>query len=449
MAHVQNSGAGRGRSNGNNPPGGRGGPHKGDCNDRMKPLLTIPRGFADVLRFCGVGDRYNLFLTCHQPESADHRANWMNCGNCDEHGSAHRGSVCLKLRPMNDDFWRSHTGSSRDEVYGRSRSGPAHNEERRARKQAARHQHGEARDCNPAASSPNAFPSQQFGSNPGAGPSSSPFQPFGPNQAAAGFYNPAQSPSFGQAGGAFPNAYQPCQGHYGMSPYGSPFGHPMGSQPFPMDHYPPPSQFPHGTVLRMPWSAFGSGSGRAPSRPSLYRAMAAAARFRGRRNQADAAEAAVVEEELVGQPPTVQAHAAADMAIEDEPSEQQPTVQTSAVESTAQVSNPASDGPIIKQEETEPATKLDDVSANDASQEVSSRMAELETQIQQVAASLSSNRASGIADQLAQLVGEYHSLTLIQEIGADDEERLDAKGPGSSSSLCKVMSCGFGIEVGR
>jgi multidrug efflux pump subunit AcrB len=168
--------------------------------------------------------------------------------------------------------------------------------------------------------------------------------------------------------------------------------------------------------------------------------MAAAARFHGRRNQADVAEAAVVEEKPVGQPPTVQAHAAADMAIEDGPSEQQPAVQ---------ISNPASDGPIIKQEETEPATKLEDVPATDASQEVSSRMAELETQIQQVAASLSSNRASGIADQLAQLVGEYHSLTLIQEIGADDEERLDAKGPGSSSSLCKVMSCGFGIEVGR
>jgi hypothetical protein len=132
-----------------------------------------------------------------------------------------------------------------------------------------------------------------------------------------------------------------------------------------------------------------------------------------------------------GQPPTVQAHAAADMAIEDEPSEQQPAVQTSAAESTAQVSNPASDGPIIKQDETEPATKLEDMPA---SQEVSSRMAELETQIQQVAASLSSNRASGIADQLAQLVGEYHSLTLIQEIGADDEERLDNKGLGSSSS---------------
>jgi FtsZ-interacting cell division protein ZipA len=161
--------------------------------------------------------------------------------------------------------------------------------------------------------------------------------------------------------------------------------------------------------------------------------MTAAARFRGRRNQADAAEAAVVEEELVGQPSTVQAHAAADMAIKDEPSEQQPTVQTSAAESTAQVSNPASDGPIIKQEETEPATKLEDVPATDASQEVSSRMAELETQIQQVAASLSSNRASGIADQLAQLVGGYHSLTLIQEIGADNEERLDAKRPGSSS----------------
>jgi hypothetical protein len=264
MATIQNSGAGRGRGNGNNPPGGRRGPHKGHYNDRTKPLLSIPRGFAEVLKFCGVGDRYNLCLTCHQPESADHRANWMNCGNCDEHGSAHRGSVCPKLRPMNDDFWRSHTSSSREEVYGRSRSGPVHNEE--------------------------------------------------------------------------------------------------------------------------------------------------------------------------GQPPTVQAHVAADMAIEDEPSEQQPAVQTSAAESTAQVSNPASDGPIIKQDETEPATKLEDMPATDASQEVSSRMAELETQIQQVAASLSSNRASGIADQLAQLVGEYHSLTLIQEIGADDEERLDTKGLGSSSS---------------
>jgi hypothetical protein len=89
MASVQNRGAGRGR--GNNSLGGLKPPRNGHYNDRLRPLMYIPKELSKVLKHRGVGDRYHLCLTRHNVQSAGHRAHWMNCGDCVEHGKAIKG----------------------------------------------------------------------------------------------------------------------------------------------------------------------------------------------------------------------------------------------------------------------------------------------------------------------------------------------------------------------
>jgi hypothetical protein len=395
MASIQNGGAGRGRGhgNGNDPPGGR----------KAPPPKQVSKALGAALQHAGVGPDFIWCLTCLQPQTAAHRADWMNCRNCHEHGARHRGDPCPMMRSMNTEFWVARTGMSRDEVYGRSKSGPIHKDSRRRQKEAMRQQQADG-------------PSTRS-SHPATGPSSHSFHPLG-GPASDSSFRAADRPSYDSFDHRpYPYSSRPAGGYYDRPPpsdYDARDRPPPGSfdrydrpplgyhgyggfaprsyyqqgfgQPPPGDDY---SRFP-----RSPYEGYGNfspprpsnlgprnppGHGYVPGSHSLGPAPQPEGRASRRRRRANDNRSAI--EILRAHQETHAARAAGGMDLVQVPVQQPAVVQIPTTPSVVRVGNPVAED-TVRAADLEARTQAQD--AQHASQEISGRMDELMTEIQQI-----------------------------------------------------------------
>jgi hypothetical protein len=436
---MQNGGSGRDQDN-NPPGGGNGPPPKGHYNPRYD--LPPPK-YNSSLKVAGVGPDYNSCLTCLQRTDSKHRSKWMGCSNCPFHGAAHVGDPCPYLRSMNDTFWESHVGRSRSEVYTRSKSGPIHKETRREKKEAARrlvHSSNSAGcpytpSLNPAGcsympSSYTAGSSHMPSSNPAgcyymhsSNPAGSSYAP-GPNPAGSQ-YAPSSYPAGApySAGDGYWAQHQHLMSHPSYGQYGSPqpaYQHAPASPPPPAYHpqahnlshgyhnppglsnYPPQhEEFGSGPYQEHYGRDRGRSRGRGRRRGPVFNRSGRDILNGAPLNPAPEREAVKKEERT--------------MSPEDQ------AVVVAGGDDTP---------PVVKQEDSDQAQEAilqaqhahaPAEHANNTSQAVAGRMAELQTQLQQMATSLAQVQDAETRRQLGELLQEYSMLELKQEPAADQE----------------------------
>jgi hypothetical protein len=239
---MQSGGAGRG-GKGNGPPGGRK-PWRGHYTNA--PGMP-PKELREAMVYAGVGPNYTCCMTCLEARDEMHRAGWLHCPNCPEHGDAHVGDPCPDLYAMNSDFWQKHTYMSRDQVYALSKSGKVHVD--KSKKVQGNRQGKQSGFKNAEQTSPIPLSFLHYSS----GFPSNGYRPV---------YGPPHGPAYGNSypGYGPPPFTPPYPGYtsYGMGPYSG-----YAPPPFP-GYMPPPSQ----GYIPPPSPSYGGPSSHQPARPS-------------------------------------------------------------------------------------------------------------------------------------------------------------------------------------